>query len=92
MTTIVIVLAVLATAAVVAWFFLARRFPERAASHDDEPSLGANTHRSDGRGVAERPAGPDAESMDASRPGGATPPPPPPRDADGPPSSSTPER
>lgn len=92
MTTIVIILAVVATAAVVAWFFLARKFPERASRHDDEPAVGANTHRSVGRSVAERPAGPDAESMDASRPGGATPPPPPPPDTGGPPSDDAPER
>ena len=80
MTTTVIVLAVVASAAVVAWFFLARKFPERASRHDDEPEVGANIHRSVGRDVAGRPAGPDAESMDASRPGGYTPPPPPPQE------------
>ena len=77
--TVVVVVAVVVTLAVVAWFVFTRKFPERAASHG-EPRVGANVHRSVTRDVAERPAGPDAESMDASRPGGATPPPPPPQD------------
>lgn len=77
LTITVIVLAVAATVGVVAWFVLARKFPERAADHG-EPTMGANIDRTITRDVAARPAGPDAESMDASRPGGATPPPPPP--------------
>lgn len=82
MTTVVVIAAVIATAATVAWFLFARKFPERAASHSDRPPIGANTRRSVSRTVAARPAGPDAESMDASEPGGATPPPPPPHDGE----------
>jgi len=80
MTAAVVVLSVAATVVVVAWFFLVRKHPERAARHDDERAIGANANRSEGRIVAARPAGPDAESMDASRPGGATPASPPPQD------------
>jgi hypothetical protein len=78
MTTVVIIVSVAATAVVIVWFFFARKFPERAAGHDEQ-GPGAGIHRSISRRVAARPAGPDAESMDASRPGGATPPPPPPQ-------------
>lgn len=62
----VVVFAVAGTTAVVAWFFLARRFPERAASH--------RVGRSTADPVTRRPAGPGAENMDAARPGGTAPP------------------
>lgn len=64
MTWIVLVLAVIAAAACVAWFVGARRHPEQAATHAGEP-------RPD---VARRPAGPGAENMAADEPGGSTPP------------------
>jgi hypothetical protein len=60
------VLAVAGTIAVVAWFFLAQRVPERAASH------GSDRLKADS--VGGRPAGPGAENMDATRSGGSTPP------------------
>lgn len=62
----VVLLATASTVAVVAWFFLARRVPERAASH--------RTGRRNAGPVQRRPAGAGAESMDATRPGGSTPP------------------
>ena len=62
----VVVLAVAGTTAVVAWFFLSGRFPERAASH--------RFGRRKADPVARRPAGPGAENMDATPPGGAVPP------------------
>lgn len=61
---LVVILGVLATVAVVAWFAGARKFPEQADSHDtgrpfeDESGRGEQPGR-----VVERPAGPGAESQ-----------------------------
>jgi hypothetical protein len=56
-TAVVIVAVLLVAAGVVAWFLVARKVPEQAASHADD----RNTARPEV--VAERPAGADAESM-----------------------------
>lgn len=69
MEIVVIVISVLAVVAVIAWFVLGRRNPERAASHphehEHEPSRSRRLY--DG---ADRPAGPDAEVMDPEQLGG----------------------
>jgi hypothetical protein len=61
---LVVVMGIAATAGTVAWFLGARRFPERAASHDEprppEDESGRGAQPGD---VVERPAGPGAESQ-----------------------------
>ena len=64
---IVVVAALLATAVCVAWFLLARKHPENAATHDDAPPTSTSDQLYAG---ADRPAGPDAESMDPDEIGG----------------------
>lgn len=67
MTTFVIILAIAAAIAVVAWFFLNRQHPERAASHSRPDTVTTSEQL---YGGADRPAGPDAEPMDPDRLGG----------------------
>jgi hypothetical protein len=55
--TVVVIVGILATAGVVAWFLLARKHPENAATHP-EPGTGAAPLHGDLTG---RPAGPGAE-------------------------------
>ena len=66
-TIIVVVVAVLLTVGCVAWFLLVRKHPENAATHDD-----ASPTTTSGRLYAgvDRPAGPDAETMDPDELGG----------------------
>ncbi len=68
MTAITIVASVILVVGVSAWFLLARKHPERAASHEERD---AESTRSDEfyRGV-DRPAGPDAEPMSPDELGG----------------------
>jgi hypothetical protein len=70
---IVIVVAALATAGAVAYFLLARKHPENSASHDAVPRTSTSEEL---YGGADRPAGPDAESMDPDDFGGDHRPPP----------------
>jgi hypothetical protein len=67
MTTFVIIVAVLATLAVVGWFALNRQHPETAATHvpTDTTTTSEQLYR-----TADRPAGPDAETMDPDGLGG----------------------
>jgi hypothetical protein len=67
MTTLVIILAVVATVAVVAWFFLNRKNPERAARHSQPGTVTTSERLYE---TADRPAGPDAETMDPDQLGG----------------------
>ena len=67
MTTLVITLAIVATAAVVVWFFLNLRNLARGASRS-RPD--ATTTSEQLYGTSDRPAGPDAETMDPDRLGG----------------------
>lgn len=67
MSSLVIILAILATGAVVARFFLTRRHPETAATHSP-PETATTSEQLYGN--ADRPAGPDAEPMDPDRLGG----------------------
>lgn len=67
MTTLVSILAVVATVAVVAWFILQRQNPERAASHTQPDTVTTSERLYE---TADRPAGPDAETMDPDRLGG----------------------
>ena len=64
MAIFVIIVAILATAAVVARFVLPRQHPEQAASHSRPGSDDTVTP------TAERPAGPAAETMDPDLLGG----------------------
>lgn len=66
-TVIVIIAASLATVACVAWFLLSRQHPENAASHDDTATTSTSDELYEG---VDRPAGPDAESMDPDDFGG----------------------
>ena len=65
MTTLVIILAI--AAAAVAWFIFNRQNPERSASHSrpDTVTTSERLYK-----TADRPAGPDAETMDPDRLGG----------------------
>ncbi len=67
MTTLVIILAVVATVGVVGWFILGRRHPEQAATHSRPDRV---TPSDQLYGKADRPAGPGAETMDPDRLGG----------------------
>jgi hypothetical protein len=67
MEIVVIVLAVIAAGAAVAWFFLNRQHPETAAEHDFHVPETRSEQLYDG---VDRPAGPDAEPMDPERLGG----------------------
>ncbi len=67
MTTIAIILAIVVTVAVVAWFFVNRQNPEQAASH---PTADATTTSERLYETADRPAGPDAETMNPDQLGG----------------------
>ncbi len=73
MATVLIVLAIAATAAVVVWFLTARRVPERVASHESDAVAETESSRLY-RGV-DRPAGPDAETTDPADLGGDQSPP-----------------
>jgi len=68
MTAVVIVAVLLVAAGLVAWFLVARKMPEQAASHADNRNL---AHPD---AVVERPAGPDAESMAPNPPNRLIPP------------------
>jgi hypothetical protein len=61
MTTVVIVVAIVVVVAVVAWMWLTRRVPERAASHGAEPARRRETD--DLAGGVDRPADPSAEAQ-----------------------------
>ena len=67
MTTLAIILAVVATVAVVAWFIFNRRHPERAALHSQPDRVTTSERLYESAG---RPAGPDAETMDPDQLGG----------------------
>lgn len=62
-----IVVGVAAALAVVAWFFMNRQNPEQSASHSD---AAASTTSEELYGGVDRPAGPDAETMDPDMLGG----------------------
>ena len=64
---IVVVAALLVTAGCVAWFLLARKHPENASTHDDASPISTSDQLYAG---SDRPAGPDAESMDPDEIGG----------------------
>ncbi len=75
MTTFVIIVAIMGTAAVVAWFLFQRQHPEQAATHSrpgsdhtGTPTSSTTSERPDE--TADRPAGPSAETMDPDRLGG----------------------
>ena len=68
MTAVVIVAVLLVVAGLVAWFAVARKVPEQAASHDDGRNM------ADPASVRERPAGPDAENMAPNPPNQFAPP------------------
>ena len=72
MTTLVIILAIAATAAIVAWFVLNRQSPEQAATHSHPATVAASTVATSERlyETADRPGGPDAETMDPDQLGG----------------------
>lgn len=67
MTLVVVIAAVILIAGVVAWFLLNRQHPERTAGHAP-PSTGTTSEQL--YGGADRPAGPDAETMDPDQLGG----------------------
>ncbi len=67
MTTLVIILAIAATVAFVAWFFLNRQNPETAATHTRDDTVTTSEQLYE---TADRPAGPDAETMDPDQLGG----------------------
>jgi hypothetical protein len=76
---VVIILAVIAVIGLIAWFFLGRNQPERAATGpDDHRNVDAVGRGTQSPRNVDRPAGADAESMSADEPGGRTPPSPPP--------------
>lgn len=62
-----IVFGVVATIAVVVWFFVNRQNPEHAATHSDATPSTTSAELYEG---ADRPAGPDAEAMDPDMLGG----------------------
>lgn len=64
---IVVVAAALLTVVCVAWFVFTRKHPENAATHGDAPPPTESGGLYDG---VDRPAGPDAESMDPDDIGG----------------------
>ena len=61
MATVVIVVGIVAAAVTVGWFVTNRQHPEQAAGHDDRS---AGTTSDELYGKADRPSGPDAETMD----------------------------
>ena len=67
MTTLVIILAIAATVATVAWFVLNRQNPEQAATHTQAGTVTTSERLYE---TADRPAGPDAETMDPDQLGG----------------------
>ena len=67
MTTLVIILAIAATVAIVAWFLLNRQNPEQAATHSQPDTVTTSEQLYK---TADRPAGPDAETMDPDQLGG----------------------
>jgi hypothetical protein len=67
MTTVVIVISIVATLAVLVWFLRPRNHPEDAATHGDEPPTTTADELYRG---SDAPAGPDAEVMDPERLGG----------------------
>jgi len=68
MTTLVIILAISATVAVVSWFVFQRQNPEQSATRT-RPATPTTTSEQLYEG-ADRPTGPDAETMDSDRLGG----------------------
>lgn len=67
MTTFLIILAVVATVAVVCWFLFQRQHPENAATHTPADTVTTSDQLYK---TADRPAGPDAETMDPDQLGG----------------------
>lgn len=67
MTTLVIILAIAATVAVVGWFVFQRQHPEDSATHSPPDTLTTSEQLYE---TADRPAGPDAETMDPDQLGG----------------------
>ena len=67
MATVVIVFGIVAAAVTVGWFVTNRQHPEQAAGHDDRPP---GTTSGEMYGKADRPSGPDAETMDPDQLGG----------------------
>lgn len=66
MQVVLIVLAIVAAVAVVAWFFANRKHPERASGHREPPRTGSAQYHGD---VDDRPAGPGAEADGVAGPG-----------------------
>ena len=75
MSTILIVAAVVGTLLAVGWFFLARRVPENAASHERPGQYDRSTTSDKLYAGSDRPAGPDAEVTDPAGLGGDQSPP-----------------
>jgi hypothetical protein len=71
-TAVVVAAGIIASIAVIVWFFLNRQNPENAASHADATTHGRTDQLH--RGV-DRPAGPAAEPMDPEQLGGDQSPP-----------------
>jgi len=67
MATVVIVVGIVAALVTVGWFVTNRQHPEQAAGHDDRPP---GTTSGELYGKADRPSGPDAETMDPDQLGG----------------------
>lgn len=67
MTTLLIVIGVLAAASAIAWFLFNRQNPENMASHGERTP---ETTAEQLYGGADRPAGPDATTMDPDALGG----------------------
>lgn len=67
MTTFVIVLGIVAAVVAIGWFVLNRQHPENVSWHDDHVT---ETTSEQLYGSADRPAGPDASTMDPDALGG----------------------
>lgn len=67
---VVLIVAIVASAAVLAWFFAQRAHPEEFITHEapgDQPEPSENYEYYE---LVDRPAGPDAETMDPENLGG----------------------
>ncbi|WP_040494758.1 hypothetical protein [Ilumatobacter nonamiensis] len=67
MTTVAIVFGVLAATAAIGWFFANRQHPETTSQHEEHVTDTRSERFYDG---ADRPAGPDATTMDPDALGG----------------------
>lgn len=67
MTTLVIVLGVIATVVTIGWFLVNRQNPENMSSHEDRGTESTSEQLYES---ADRPAGPDATTMDPDSLGG----------------------